>query len=70
MVLADRPDVVVQSIEMTATFKQSSVALKSLSWDPAVTRDQMDSTYWLNGEQYSKIDSAAWSLIETGKAKL
>ncbi|UPL02350.1 hypothetical protein LCI18_013284 [Fusarium solani-melongenae] len=57
-------------IEMTATFKQSSVALKSLSWDPAVTRDQTDSTYWLNGEQYSKIDSAAWSLIETGKAKL
>ncbi|RSL55957.1 hypothetical protein CEP53_006941 [Fusarium sp. AF-6] len=57
-------------IEMTATFKQSSVALKSPSWDPAVTTDQTDSTYWLNGEQYSKIDSAAWSLIKTGKAKL
>ncbi|RSL77246.1 hypothetical protein CEP51_009231 [Fusarium floridanum] len=57
-------------IEMTATFKQSSVALKSLSWDPAMTTDQADSTYWLNGKQYSKIDSAAWSLIETGKAKL
>lgn len=55
---------------MTATFKQSSVALKSLSWDPAVTTDQTESTYWLNGEQYSKIDSAAWSLIETGNAKL
>ena len=56
-------------IETTATFKRSNVALKSLSWDPAAA-GQKDNTYWLNGEQYSRIDSAAWSQIELGKAKL
>ncbi|KAM0331296.1 hypothetical protein ACHAQA_002966 [Verticillium albo-atrum] len=55
-------------IETTATFKKSTGVLKGLPWDPS--QNQADSVYWLNGDQFSKIDTTAWSQIESGKAKL
>ncbi|SPO04692.1 related to acyl-CoA synthetases (AMP-forming)/AMP-acid ligases II [Cephalotrichum gorgonifer] len=57
------------AIETTATFKQSSTAFKALPWNPAA-ENQKDSIYWLNDDRYERIDLAAWSRIESGKAKL
>jgi hypothetical protein len=56
------------SIDMTATFKKSNAALKSLSWNPE--DNQTDSVYWLDKDRFRKLDSNAWRQISGGKAKL
>ncbi|KAJ5192169.1 Bifunctional fatty acid transporter/acyl-CoA synthetase (FAT1) [Penicillium cf. viridicatum] len=58
-----------KGIETTATFKQSKAALKGLAWNPEAEGLQ-DSLYWLDGEEYRRLDSAAWGAIEGGKARL
>ncbi|KAM6524526.1 hypothetical protein FALCPG4_010136 [Fusarium falciforme] len=57
------------AIETTATFKQSKVILQSLPWSPNADNSQY-SPFWLNGEQYKRIDTDSWTQIESGKARL
>ncbi|CAH0035249.1 unnamed protein product [Clonostachys rhizophaga] len=56
------------SIDTTATFKQSSAGMKTLSWDPE--ENQGDKVYWLNGNKYRQIDTTSWTDIKLGKARL
>ncbi|KAJ4232360.1 hypothetical protein NW759_002747 [Fusarium solani] len=56
-------------IETTATFTQPKAILQSLPCSPDIDNQQY-SLFWLNGEQYRRIDTDSWAQIELGKARL
>lgn len=63
-----------QDLELNATFKYVKEALKMKDWRPSdatAAKDRVASSdYWLDGQTYKPLDAAAWTGIETGKAKL
>lgn len=58
---------ITREIEANATFKKAKQELLKKSWK---TEKGGDALYWLDGKTYRTLDGAAWSGIESGKAKL
>ena len=56
-------------IESNATFKKSKGDIVKKSWNENA-KGNTDKLYWLNGNDYERLDGSAWASIEGGRAKL
>lgn len=57
------------SIEVNATFKHAKTVMQTRSWDPE-SQVAGDVVYWLNGDNYEKLNAGSWSQIKAAKARL
>ena len=60
---------ILDRIDAGATFKHDKKVLKERPWHPH-KQSEGESLWWLNGEEYVKLDIDGWTDIEKGRARL